>query len=946
MRQTIACVLLTVLCSACLWAAQQPAILVRGKENSRYDKMAVEELQLFWGQLYGTPLEEVAEEAAAGRPAIYLGDTGFALAQGVNSKQLGREEWLLKPVGNSLVVTGGYPIGTLYGVYRLLEQLGVAFLAPDETVVPSKPDFHVQEERRFPEFTGRTIYTTIPNILARQKATPEEVMRYRMWRLRLMANGSETSRAAPLYKGVLTNFGNPKLEWHTLGQYVDRKLFDEHPEYFMMDKGGVRRQPREFAKFGDICMTSPGARQVALDSLRKMIRENHENNPKEDWSVLYDCTRLDASPDFCQCPECRKVAEYEGKPEGLLVDFVNYLTREIRKEYPEILMRTQGKVAPPNKIKPEKGNLFYLADKFSKRDCFRPIEVVKDQEQLDYFDSWAPYGPNLMVWDYWNIYFRPPRIETVFDSLLPDFRYFRKKNIAVLFIEAEIGHYCPQNFMMLNYYVASRLMVNFNYAPEKLADEFIRGYYGDAAAPVMRRYLDLIREGVKADPQKATSASANLWKFSTPPFMLSMYQDLTAAAKAAAKPKYAARIHSELIAPIWCILYYWASCEKTFAQAGIGHAQLVDECRAYVKEYIRRYECAKPQKCEKEFEEAFLNVATLPVRPAKFKDVPDVDFRMKVATDFTCPKQLYVSLVDDPESIQGKAVKSAHPSPDRHGVDKVMPGEHKFRTTQFVISSVGMDIETFLKDIPQDEKYHWYRIPGSIEFKERSNFWGQGWAIQCKTHNWYTLTYGEAEDNTWDQAWFSAKFTGPAYVKNSTKENAIYVDMALITRGQRDSQFEPLALPVPAQKSPLSGWTAKGASQAGATTARNGKWSLNLKVADGGKAATLSSPSVPCTATDVFQLKFAHKGGHAEVGVLLLDKDGKTVKTCRKILNELPARHDVLLDPTRAIELPVGVVACQLYFTVKSSDGAAGLDDLEILVARELNRRPPLSGKE
>ncbi|MBQ6470536.1 MAG: hypothetical protein IJJ33_01005 [Victivallales bacterium] len=94
-----------------------------------------------------------------------------------------------------------------------------------------------------------------------------------------------------------------------------------------------------------------------------------------------------------------------------------------------------------------------------------------------------------------------------------------------------------------------------------------------------------------------------------------------------------------------------------------------------------------------------------------------------MATDFTCPRQLLVSLVDDPDSVQGKAVKSAHHNPDLHGVDKVMPGEHKFRTTQFVIGTVGPNIETFLKEIPQDEKYHWYRIPGSIEFKERSNFW-------------------------------------------------------------------------------------------------------------------------------------------------------------------------------------------------------------------------------
>ena len=65
-----------------------------------------------------------------------------------------------------------------------------------------------------------------------------------------------------------------------------------------------------------------------------------------------------------------------------------------------------------------------------------------------------------------------------------------------------------------------------------------------------------------------------------------------------------------------------------------------------------------------------------------------------------------------------------------------------------------------------------------------SFFWGQGWAIQANTSHLYTLTDGNPLDNTWDEIWFSAKFTGPAYVKGSTKENAIWVDMAVLVRGR------------------------------------------------------------------------------------------------------------------------------------------------------------------
>ena len=44
------------------------------------------------------------------------------------------------------------------------------------------------------------------------------------------------------------------------------------------------------------------------------------------------------------------------------------------------------------------------------------------------------------------------------------------------------------------------------------------------------------------------------------------------------------------------------------------------------------------------------------------------------------------------------------------------------------------------------------------------------------------MTYGDDKDNTWEQIWFRAKFTGPAYVKGSTKENAIYIDTVVAVR--------------------------------------------------------------------------------------------------------------------------------------------------------------------
>jgi len=800
-----------LLCGAFLSAGTLPRYLVTGASPSRLEKMAEQELKLFYKAIYGRELVDLAEKDSAGKPAIYLGRTKFAAENKIDFASFDQEEWLLRTVGNSLIITGGRPAGTLYGVYRMLEKLGVAFLAPEETVIPRPgKEFPSFDERRKPAFVGRVIYDAIPGTLQRDRygkyraaqwAKPEVIEAYRMWTLRRRINGSTSRAVPPYYVGKVYNLCHWP-EWHTMSIYVDPKLYDEHPEYFALSSAGKRVRPRSFTMRGDVCMSNPEVRKVALESLRKLIKKNRSEKGPDEWSVVYDVTRLDDTPEFCQCRECRRIAEYDGSDTGLLVDFSNYLARNIRKEYPDVIIRIQGHATKgrkkPNRIQPEKNILFRLCDTFSTRDPFRPIEKVKDPEALAYFEEWTKFGtPHVkMLWDYWNLggrYFQPPRVETVFDAIKPDLLFFLRHGINALFIEAGKDAYSPQNFMMLNYFVAGQLMVDPDQDPEELAKLFIRNYYGARSFPVVYKYFKLIREGVARDPQKPSTSHVSEWQFCTPEFLLSLYRDFTAAAKNAEDPRFARRIRSELITPIWRILVRWPDNEKTFTAAGISRKQLLSECRAYVKGHIRRFACEKPEKGDKLFEQKFQNVEFLPVLPERFKNIPSFNIRVATFANFHTDKSVYSEIVDDPDSPQGKAVKSAHPDPAFHGVNKVMPGKHKFRTTAFYMSSIGSRIHLILKEVPQDEKYHWYRIPGSVVLDTRSNFWGHGWGINARVNHWYTLTYGDPRDNTWEQVWFSAKFTGPAYVKGSKKENAIYVDTVVAVRHDSAPKKEPKA---------------------------------------------------------------------------------------------------------------------------------------------------------
>ena len=126
---------LLLLCGMVVSAAV-PQYLVVGDTPGKLEKRAESELQLFWQKIYGKKLQKISASQSKNKSVIYLGRTAFAKQNKVDFNKLSDEEWLLKTVGDDLIISGGRPAGTLYGVYQVLEKLGVEFLSFDETLIP------------------------------------------------------------------------------------------------------------------------------------------------------------------------------------------------------------------------------------------------------------------------------------------------------------------------------------------------------------------------------------------------------------------------------------------------------------------------------------------------------------------------------------------------------------------------------------------------------------------------------------------------------------------------------------------------------------------------------------------------------------------------------------------------------------------------------------------
>ena len=764
-------------------------VIALSENANKFDKFAAADLQEYLGKITGATFEIVSEKQVSGN-AIYVGETLPAK----KFQPFKDEEWCISSAdGKQLILTGGKRIGGFYAVWDFLNELGCYALTYEQDAVPVNKNLTYSGKfiRRKPAFAGRLIYDAFPFEQARVKAPPQVGDRYRMWVLRSRINGTQSkTRAVSHYTYGSFNLAQ-SYPYHSYSVYIPaEKYFKTHPEYFSMNEFGKRFKPDNFSQGGGLCESNPEVVNVILQRLREMIKQHRAERPKEEWCFVYDISRLDRMPYICRCPECVKVIKAEGTEVGLHFQFINAIAREIRQEYPDIIIRTNckyGNNPPPEKTKLEPNVLLSVSDKFTVSDPFRPLSHPINVQSKTVLESFFKVSKRLAVWDYWNLggatYFNPPRVETVIDALQSDFKYFVSKGVTDLFIEISRDSHSPQNFIDCAYFVGNQLMVDPDQDVEKLIDIFFEHYYGPAA-PALRKWFDRIRAGVKTHPGRQASHGASNWSYATVPFLYDAYMMLKEQAEALPEESvYRKRVEFERITVIWSMLAQRASFEKTFKRDGKNVKDLVDECRKLVYKHIRRFGGTDCRKIDKRFEQRFLPCTFNLQKPEKFNDVPDEKFRMLAFPHFKDLRTMQSQVTADTDSIQGRALKSARKDSKYHGVDIRLPGKNNYRSTYFELSSMGNAAKLRLKKVHQDEKYHWYKMScKKFEMRHKATFWGHGWAIQAKADHLYMLTDGTAADNTWDEVWVSAKFTGPAYVPGSKKENAIWVDMMVLVR--------------------------------------------------------------------------------------------------------------------------------------------------------------------
>ncbi|MCY2926134.1 MAG: DUF4838 domain-containing protein, partial [Planctomycetota bacterium] len=110
--------------------------------------------------------------------------------------------------------------------------------------------------------------------------------------------------------------------------------------------------------------------------------------------------------------------------------------------------------------------------------------------------GWGKICKRLYVWDYTTAFENFVLPHPNYFVLGPNVRFFHKNNVKGLF---EQGNYVSNGGEMaeLRAWVLAQLLWNPYQDDSKLIDEFLVGYYGKAAAPIIREYMEHMAAAAK-----------------------------------------------------------------------------------------------------------------------------------------------------------------------------------------------------------------------------------------------------------------------------------------------------------------------------------------------------------------------------------------------------------------------------------------------------------------
>ncbi len=453
------------------------------------ERYAAEELQRYLEKMSGVKLPIVTDAGPSPAADILVGNQAQLrqLTKPINLAKLGTDGFVLRTEGERLIIAGGQPRGTLYGVYALLEEkLGVRWFTPELEVVPKMDAVKLPplDETQVPPLEYREVYWT------EMFRNADFAARHRLNGQAYALQDKHGGRAVKYFPFV-----------HSFDALIPPDLFTNHPDFFPLltrkNQDGQETRERR-GGYVQRCLTNPDLLKLAKQRVREWIAQHPE-------ATIISVSQNDTINN-CQCDQCKAIDDAEGTPMGSLLTFVNAIATDLEKDFPNIRLDTlayQYTRTPPKTLRPHQNVIIRLC---SIECCFaHPLETCPAKENARFRDdiiAWQPVAPRLYVWDYTPNFAHYLMPFPNFDALQPNIQFFVQHGVKGLFEQGNYSGGGNGEMGPLRAYLLAKLIWNPNADVKKHTGEFVSAYFGKAA-PKMLAYLEVEHRPVREKPLHA-----------------------------------------------------------------------------------------------------------------------------------------------------------------------------------------------------------------------------------------------------------------------------------------------------------------------------------------------------------------------------------------------------------------------------------------------------------
>jgi formylglycine-generating enzyme required for sulfatase activity len=425
-------------------------------------KKPAEELQKYLKKITGVEIP-ILNKIEGEQACIILETTAAGDNDTIN------QGYRIKTDKQILSITSPSERGLLYGVYGFLtDHLGVRFYTPEYEVVPQNAALTIAniDDSQKPGFQIRGyVYNPLADL---------------NWLYKIRCGGIP-----------LDNLSSD----HSLYVWIDAdKNYKIHPEWFALNKEGKREKDWGMG----VCGTN---KELAVELAKNMVTKY--GNPKE-W-----CGNPDDKPEKrflriaqgdgftpCQCPNCRALVQKEGTEAAPTVMLLNAALEEANKIYPNLHVITYSyfnTLTAPKTLKLNK-NLWIniVSSSLSQNQAGDQLNEIQGTPANKYYEKsiteWCKIASGVTIY-HWDGVDQGNSEYSEWPNLFAhakDIKFWHASGVTGAQVAGKAS------WGELTEYVWFSLMWNPDQDVEIVVKDFLKGYYGEKAAPILWDYLKYV----------------------------------------------------------------------------------------------------------------------------------------------------------------------------------------------------------------------------------------------------------------------------------------------------------------------------------------------------------------------------------------------------------------------------------------------------------------------